>query len=495
LRHTYWQSRIATSIRGDFVTEHQFHRMSRAMGNLPLPASTGAGVLSVGVAPPASDPTQAPSTQASRDVALLGVLREAALTGRLSADAILNALADAARVLSSADGTAIASRSDGVIVCRARSGAMAPDLGAPLNADSGISGECLRTALIQICNDASTDRRVDSEACRALGIRSVAVVPLRGRMGIFGILEAFSARANAFEEEQINSLRSLAEIAEMAYERQRSAAKPAATLATVRAALFPVAHRDRDQSSGRTAGKRYWVFGGALLALLAMAWIARISWWQTDAEIAASTSTRRPASPATDPSKLQLVATVKPDAAVPAHSAARARAGVIENAADIDRASDTPTLLTPSDPSPRDGPARKGSPAGENTSDSPPPVQTAFSGLGGKIPFTPETAPLPRFGGPVSRGIIPATVLERVNPVYPWHARSHGIGGEVILDATVAPNGSVRIVTVISGPPTLTDAAVTAVRQWRFSPALLNGKPVEVQQRITIRFKLPEGSR
>src|SRR5215469_6629382 len=111
------------------------------MGNLPLPAASGAGVLSIGVAPPATEPTQAPSTQASRDVALLGVLREAATTGRLSADAILNALADAARVLSSADGTAIASRKDGVIVCRARSGSMAPALGAPLSADSGISGE------------------------------------------------------------------------------------------------------------------------------------------------------------------------------------------------------------------------------------------------------------------------------------------------------------------------------------------------------------------
>jgi TonB family protein len=468
------------------------------MGNLPLPASTGAGVLSLGVVPPASEPAQAASTQACGDVALLGVLRDAAMTGRLSADAILNALADAARVLSSADGTAIASRSDGVIVCRARSGNMAPDLGAPLNADSGISGECLRTALIQICNDAATDRRVDSEACRALGIRSVAVVPLRGRMGMFGILEAFSARANAFEEEQINSLRSLAEIAEMAYERERSAAKPMPTLSAVRAALFPAAaHADRDQNHGTAASKRYWVLGCALFALLAMAWIARISWWQTDAEIAASTSTAQAASVATAPSKLQLVATVKPDAAVPAHSAARARAGAIENAADIDRESETPTLLTPSKyPSPGDGSARKGSLASEDTSDSAPPVQTAFSGLGGKIPkFTPETAPLPRFGGPVSRGIVPATVLERVNPIYPWNARSHGIGGEVILDATVAPNGSVRAVAVVSGPATLTNAAVTAVRQWHFSPALLNGKPVEVQQRITIVFKLPEGSR
>jgi TonB family protein len=468
------------------------------MGNLPLPASSGAGVLRIGVAPPASEPIPDLSTLASRDVALLGVLREEAMTGRLSADAILNALADAARVLSSADGTAIASRSDGIIVCRARSGNMAPDLGAPLNTDSGISGECLRTALIQICNDASTDRRVDSEACRALGIRSVAVVPLRGRMGMFGILEAFSARTGAFEQEQINSLRSLAEIAEMAYERERSAEKPAPTLSTVRAALFPVAaHADRDQNPLRAASKRYWVFGCALLVVVAIAWIARISWWQTDAEIAASTATAQTTSTATVPSKLPLVATVKPDAAVAGHSTARARTGVIENAAEIDRESETATVLTPSKyPSFDGGSAGKGRPAGEDAPDSAPPFEAPFSGLRGEIPnFAAETASLPKFGGLVSGGIVPATVLERVNPIYPWYARSHGIGGEVILDATVAAKGSVRKVTVISGPATLTDAAVTAVRQWRFSPALLNGKPVEFQQRITIVFKLPEASR
>ena len=462
---------------------------------LPLPASSGAGVFGVGIAPSASEAMQAPSTQASHDLALLGVLREAAMTGRLSADAILNALVDAARVLSSADGTAIASRSDGAIVCRARSGNMAPDLGAPLNADSGISGECLRTALIQICNDAATDRRVDSDACRALGIRSVAVVPLRGRTGLFGILEAFSARTGAFEEEQINSLRSLAEIAELAHER--SAAKPAPTLATVRAALFPVAaHADRQQNPGRAARKRYWVLGCVLLAGLVIAWIARVSWWQTDAEIAASASAVQTASTATSPSKLPLVATVKPDATPPTHSAARARTGVIENAADIDRAPETPTLLTPSKyPSPSAESVRKGKLPDQDTSETAPPVQATFAGLGDEIPqFTAETAPLPKFGGPVSRGIVPATVRERVNPIYPWNARSHGIGGEVIVDATVAADGSVRKVTVVGGPATLTDAAVTAVRQWRFSPALLNGKPVEVQQRITIVFKLPEGS-
>ena len=468
------------------------------MGNLPLPASSGIGVLSLGVALPASEPVQDQSTETSNDIALLGLLREAAVTGPLSADAILNALADAARVLSGADGTAIASRTDGIIVCRARSGGMAPDLGAPLNSDSGISGECLRTASIQICRDASTDTRVDPAACRALGIRSVAVVPLCGRMGIFGILEAFSARTDAFEEEQINSLRSLAEIAETAYERERSAAAtPAPTASTLRAALFPAAVRADGDEHRQRSSKRYWRLGGVAVALLAMAWIARISWWQTGAEIAASTSAAQSVSTATDPSTVQLVATAKPDAAVAAHASDRGRTRMAENAALVESASEAPTVLTPArNSSLGDGSPRNTKQVSEDGPESAPPVEVAISSFKDGMPtFAAETAPMPQFGGTVSQGIVPATAVERVKPIYPPEARSHGIGGDVILDATIAENGAVRQVTVVSGPASLTNAAVIAVRQWRFSPAMLNGKPVEYQQRVTIVFKMPEDSR
>jgi len=416
------------------------------------------------------------------------------MTGPQSADAILNALADAARVLCSADGTAIASRQNGLIVCRARSGDMAPGLGAPLNSDSGISGECLRTASVQICNDTSTDARVDAEACRALGIRSVTVVPLRGRMGMFGILEAFSARTGAFEEEQINSLRSLAEIAEMAYERERSAANTADTISTVRAALSAAAVRaDLDQSSARTSSKRYWILGGIFVALFAMAWIARISWRQTGAEIAASTTTAtaQPVGNSTTPA-LQLVATAKPNAAVAAHPADRSRTRPGENTAINEKESETPAPLTPSKNPPLvDVSARNEKLAGEEPVESAPTVQVAFGRLREGMPkLAAEKAPLPQFGGAVSH-VVPATTLQRVNPIYPPVARNQGIAGDVVLDATISKDGLVPRVTIISGAPSLADAATRAVRQWRFSPAMLNGKPVEVEQRITIVFKMP----
>lgn len=462
------------------------------MGELPLPASSGVGVLSLGMTPLAAESTELQPNQASRDIALLGVLREAAMTGPLSTDAILNALADAARILSGADGTAIASRKDGVIVCRARSGEMAPSLGAPLNSDSGISGECLRTAAIQVCSDALTDSRVDSEACQALGIRSVAVVPLRGRTGMFGILEAFSARSEAFENEQIDLLRSLASIAEAAYERERTAATPAPPISPVRVVLFPAVTRAESVAGDApSSGKVYWIIG-CIVAVLAMAWIARTSWRQTGAEIAASVASPQPVHAAA-PTNLQPIAVAKPDAAIPAHQGGRK--SVVENAADIEPA-DTPATLTPGVKNPSiseiSATSEKQSSTEALETAPPPPVQIAISNVADEMPkLAPEPATLPRFGGAVSQGIVAATLIQRVNPTYPSQARSHGIDGDVVLDVTIGDDGSVHKVAVVSGPGILTNAAVTAVRQWRFSPALLNGKPLEIQKRVTIVFKLP----
>jgi protein TonB len=61
----------------------------------------------------------------------------------------------------------------------------------------------------------------------------------------------------------------------------------------------------------------------------------------------------------------------------------------------------------------------------------------------------------------------------------------------VILDATISEDGSVGEIKVVSGAPLLAVAATEAVRQWRYSPSLLNGKPIQVQKQITVIFKLP----
>ncbi len=63
--------------------------------------------------------------------------------------------------------------------------------------------------------------------------------------------------------------------------------------------------------------------------------------------------------------------------------------------------------------------------------------------------------------------------------------------GAVVLQATIGEKGTVDELRVISGPPLLTAAAIDAVRQWRYTPFLLNGKPVKMQKEITISFQAP----
>src|SRR5215470_1638346 len=179
--------------------------------------------------PPSPAVEQATVEESPGELELVSMLREAAESGSRSLASIVDALADTARVLSGADGTALGLETRGVIVCRARSGETAPPIGSPISAESGISGECLRTATMLVCHDAMADPRVDAEVCRSLGIRSVAAVPLRGPRRVAGILEAFSARPNAFDGDGLTSLRDLAEIAETAYRREVGGSAAAAT--------------------------------------------------------------------------------------------------------------------------------------------------------------------------------------------------------------------------------------------------------------------------
>lgn len=79
-------------------------------------------------------------------------------------------------------------------------------------------------------------------------------------------------------------------------------------------------------------------------------------------------------------------------------------------------------------------------------------------------------------------------LLHTVPPKYPKEARAAHIAGDVILHAIVSKTGSIRDLTVISGPPELRKAAMDAVSQWRYKPYLLNNEIVEVETSIAINF-------
>ena len=83
---------------------------------------------------------------------------------------------------------------------------------------------------------------------------------------------------------------------------------------------------------------------------------------------------------------------------------------------------------------------------------------------------------------------MPGRLIKRIEPQYPYYARNANIGGNVVLSATVTKRGTVEKIKVLSGPPLLTQAAVNAVRLWRYEPYKLNGEPVDVDTKITVRF-------
>jgi protein TonB len=77
-----------------------------------------------------------------------------------------------------------------------------------------------------------------------------------------------------------------------------------------------------------------------------------------------------------------------------------------------------------------------------------------------------------------------------VKPVYPPIAQSARVQGIVIIEATIGPDGKVRDAKVLRGQPLLNDAALAAVRQWEYTPTLLNGVPVPVIMTVTVTFTL-----
>ena len=74
--------------------------------------------------------------------------------------------------------------------------------------------------------------------------------------------------------------------------------------------------------------------------------------------------------------------------------------------------------------------------------------------------------------------------------MYPAIAQSARVQGIVIIEATIAPNGKVTDTKVLRSIPLLDQAALDAVKQWEFTPTLLNGVPVPVIMTVTVQFTL-----
>ena len=140
--------------------------------------------------------------------------------------------------------------------------------------------------------------------------------------------------------------------------------------------------------------------------------------------------------------------------------------------------------------------AVKGGPADVSQTVAPPALQAGSNAADQSIAglITSTSVPLPNRAPEVlktSQGITQGLLVKRVNPVYPNQALQMHKQGTVQILASITKSGSISSAKVIKGDPMLGQAALAAVKQWKYKPYTLDGQAVEVQTQISVNFKLP----
>lgn len=105
-----------------------------------------------------------------------------------------------------------------------------------------------------------------------------------------------------------------------------------------------------------------------------------------------------------------------------------------------------------------------------------------------------SAAPPPKVATPqklrISTGVAEGLKIHDVQPTYPQMARIAHIQGDVTLQATISKTGAIENLRATNGHPILIQAALDAVRQWKYKPYILNGEPVEVETTIQVKFHM-----
>jgi protein TonB len=119
-------------------------------------------------------------------------------------------------------------------------------------------------------------------------------------------------------------------------------------------------------------------------------------------------------------------------------------------------------------------------------------------GIVGGLVAAPPPPPPPPAAPPAPKPVVPVRIggnisapalVKRVEPVYPDLALMAKVGGMVILEAVVNTDGSVESVRVLRSVKFLDNAAIDAVRQWKYSPLILNGVPTPFVLTVTLNFR------
>jgi GAF domain-containing protein len=126
--------------------------------------------------------------------------------------AALRLIGERARALTRGTSAAIALAHKDLVICRTSLGESAPGLGARLDVNSGLSGECFREGKAVRCDDAENDPRVDWESCRRLNVRSIVAAPVRYERDTVGLLMVLAPHTFNFDEGDVAVVESLANI-------------------------------------------------------------------------------------------------------------------------------------------------------------------------------------------------------------------------------------------------------------------------------------------
>ena len=433
----------------------------------------------------ATDPSQAqplPETDladlTARFAASSGPGLSPELSAELALEIVLHEIVEQTCLATGATGAAIVLERDGEMVCRASAGPTAPELGARLDGGAGLSGECIRTREVQWCEDAWVDSRADGEASRRLGVRSVVVLPLVLKEKVVGIFEAFSSRASAFGERDERTLEALVGRVVKNLER---AAHPF-ELAQERARTDDAANRQSAEVIPPVASRR-----GLEIVTWAMGAVVLVSALWLGTRAAQRFAPRRAGVPSA-PAK----------AGASGAQVGQSAGGRVEG---VSSQQNSPAVATPAPPKVSSGAGRRRSPS------------VPEGGLlvfeNGREVFRMDPSPGPAVNRAEESGVQRASTVEsegivklapdavedslvhRVEPEYPEQARQQRIQGPVVLETRINPDGTVGDLKVVSGHPLLADAAMAAVKQWRFRPHSVNGQQVGMETRVTIKFTLP----
>lgn len=156
-----------------------------------------------------SKPTQ--DSQSNLLKKLLQLQRDIAIAG-LNIDHVMNLIVDRLLDLFPTSGAVVELVEGEEMVYRAASGKLASHLGMRLSMYQSFSGYCVISKKAQYCPDSESDARVDREACRKVGVRSMIVVPLFNRENPVGVLKILSSKVNAFSREDMQILEMITEV-------------------------------------------------------------------------------------------------------------------------------------------------------------------------------------------------------------------------------------------------------------------------------------------